>query len=121
MTITEFELDELIVNLKVLGNLQKNTKIITKDKFLNIENSTFIPESIKRWIRGDNRDEIIKKIDIIVSKAISYQDEKKELTPYIQKSLSGIINLKETYSTCQLTIARLDTLIDKINKNIKDT
>ena len=43
------EIDEIIVNLKVLSELEQNKKLITKETFLNVEKSYFIPESLRRF------------------------------------------------------------------------
>ena len=51
------EEDELIINLKVLSSLQPNCKLITRDTYLNVEQKNWVPQAIKRWHRGDRRDE----------------------------------------------------------------
>ena len=109
--------EEIIINLKLLENLKKGQKIITRDSYLNIEANSFIPECVRRWKRQDNRDETIKKINSIVNASItilnnSPTDPVKE---YLQLSKAGIANLKETYSMCHQTCARLDMILDKIS------
>jgi len=37
---------------------------------------------------------------------------------YLEKSKVGISNLKETYATCNQTCARLDVILDKIDKHL---
>tara|TARA_A100001015_G_C14697099_1_gene596779 strand:+ start:13 stop:459 length:447 start_codon:yes stop_codon:yes gene_type:complete len=118
------EKDELIINLKILSQVDKNRKLLTKESLLNIEpikKSMFLqfpPESIRRWWTGNNRDETLKKIDNIVEKCISMINKNKDLGPYLINSITGIKNLKETYSECPQTRARLDVIIDKINNCI---
>jgi hypothetical protein len=34
---------------------------------------------------------------------------------YLKEAKTGILNMKETYSTCVQTVARLDTILDKID------
>lgn len=34
---------------------------------------------------------------------------------YLKEAKVGILNMKETYSTCIQTMARLDTILDKID------
>ena len=119
------EKDELIINLKILSQVDKNRKLLTKESLLNIEpikKSMFLqfPESIRRWWSGNNRDETLKKIDNIVEKCISMIKKNKDLGPYLINSITGIKNLKETYSECPQTRARLDVIIDKINNCIKE-
>jgi hypothetical protein len=124
--------EEIFINLKVLESLDKNQKLISRGKFLNIEPVSIIPEFIRRWHRQDNRDETIKKINLIVNSAIDIikEQESKDnsessdsmdpntdhnVRNYLERSLNGIKNLKETYATCSQTCARLDVIINKIN------
>jgi hypothetical protein len=112
------DLDEVIINLKVITSLQINTKLSTSGVFLNIEKQGYIPERFLRWYRNDSRDEAIKKIDRIVQKSLCFiksnDIDAKDITHYLLKSKNGLMNLKETYSNCIQTTARLDTIIDKI-------
>ena len=62
--------DEILVNLKVLEQLQVNQKLISRGSYLNIEYQSIVPEWIRRWRRQDNRNETIKKINLIISSAI---------------------------------------------------
>ena len=39
-----------------------------------------------------------------------------EIYDYLINALSGLENLKQTYSSCTQTQARIDVIIDKINK-----
>ena len=114
------DIDNLIVNLKVLSGLEQNKKLITKETFLNVEKQNFFPESIKRWWRNDSRDDTIKKIDLVISKAIEVINDYPQLIEFIENAKKGIMNLKETYTDCNQTKARLDTIIVKID-NITET
>ena len=110
---SDVEYDEVAVNLKVIASIQVNTKLYTKGSYLNIEQPMFIPESVRRWYRQDSRDEAIKRIDRTISKASAYNDP--EMQKYLEATKVGIMNMKETYSNCVQTMARLDTILDKIN------
>ena len=139
------EPEEIFINLKVLESLDKDQKLISRGPYMNIEPHSIIPEWLRRWHRQDNRNECIKKINLIVNSAIDYIENqvKKEkqsetsnkiqiihrtsvpdipqnikdehdMVIYLEKSLKGIQNLKETYSTCSQTCARIDVIINKI-------
>jgi hypothetical protein len=110
--------EEIIVNLKLLESVQKMQKITVRDVFLNIEQPSIVPECIRRWKRQDNRDVTIKKINEIVNDAIGLCTTTQDIAihNYLLKSTTGIGNLKETYATCNQTCARLDTILDKIQK-----
>jgi hypothetical protein len=139
------EPEEIFINLKVLESLDKDQKLISRGPYMNVEPQSIIPEWLRRWHRQDNRNECIKKINLIVNSAIDYIEHqvKKEkqaensnkiqiihrssvpeipqnikdehdMIIYLEKSLKGIQNLKETYSTCSQTCARIDVIINKI-------
>ena len=123
-SITEIERDEVNVNLSVLSKLPINTKLNTSGVYMNIETTTYIPQSVRRWTRGDNRDEMINKINRVVIKAVSLikQDPgDNEVLQHLDDSSKGIMNLKETYSTCVQTCARLDVIEDKIRECCNQT
>lgn len=116
----ENDKNELIVNLTILSQVEKNRKLLTKDTYLNMEQKTQllqVPEAVRRWWRGDNRDNTLKKIDLIINKAIDFIDN--DVIEYLRKSIKGIENLKETYTDDTQTRARLDVVIDRINNAIK--
>jgi hypothetical protein len=116
------EKDELIINLKVLSQLSKNRKLSTKESFLNLEPNEGItlPESFRRWWRGDSREETLKKLDNIIVKSVSLLEKHTELRQYLESSIIGLENLKETYTDCTQTRARLDVIIDKLKRGIID-
>ena len=108
--------EEIIINLKLLHQLEKGQKLITRDAYLNIEaNYLFIPEFVRRWRRQDNRNETIKCINRIVNEAIGViRKQDPSMIDYLCKAKLGIANLKETYSGCHQTCARIDMILDKI-------
>tara|TARA_B100001093_G_C26536275_1_gene888207 strand:+ start:137 stop:532 length:396 start_codon:yes stop_codon:yes gene_type:complete len=115
------EIDEVLINLKVLESLEINKKLVTRDTYLNVETDKIIPVGIRRWWRQDDRNETLRKIDHIVDKALRLRDDKGKsevIDPYLIDSIKGLRNLKQTYSLCVQTCARLDTIIGKINRNI---
>tara|TARA_Y100000992_G_C21263139_1_gene492401 strand:- start:195 stop:590 length:396 start_codon:yes stop_codon:yes gene_type:complete len=115
------EIDEVLINLKVLESLEINKKLVTRDTYLNVETDKIIPVGIRRWWRQDDRNETLRKIDDIVDKALRLRNDKGKsevIDPYLIDSIKGLRNLKQTYSLCVQTCARLDTIIGKINRNI---
>lgn len=117
------DLEETIINLKILQKLEKNQKLITRGAYINIEPNSLVPEFFRRWNRQDNRNETLKKINTIINIAIDYlnknDDDPLNIKIYLTDSKEGINNLKETYSTCHQTCARLDIILDKINSTIQ--
>ena len=119
------DVEEIIVNLKLLEKLDKNQKLVTRGSYLNIESRSVVPEFIRRWNRQDSRHETIKKISSVVNFAIGYIQNSSNpehvfnIKEYLEKSKVGISNLKETYATCNQTCARLDVILDKIDKHLE--
>lgn len=117
------DIDEVLVNLKVLEQIQVNQKLISRGSYLNIEYESIIPEFIRRWRRQDNRNETIKKINLVINSALKLKedDNKMEdrLNPYLRKSINGLKALKETYATCCQTTARIDVIIHKVQNSIQ--
>lgn len=70
--------EELVINLKVISSLGVNQKLITKEVILNIEPLSIFPEFARRWLRQDNREETIKKITYIVDESIKYASQQYE-------------------------------------------
>lgn len=116
------DIDEVLVNLKVLEQIQVNQKLISRGPYLNIEYESIVPEFIRRWRRQDNRNETIKKINLVINSALKLIEEHGEmeesLDMYLIKSLSGLKALKETYATCCQTTARIDVIINKIQNSV---
>ena len=108
------DVDEVVVNLKVLAKVGKQQKLVTRDAFFNIEARSVVPEFLRRWKRGDDRNATLLKINQVVKLAFRFLPEHPEIKPYILESVQGLENLKETYSICSQTCARLDAVIDKI-------
>jgi len=111
--------DELIVNLIVISKVQVNTKLYTSGIYLNLEQPSYVPESVRRWMRQDSRDETIKKINRIVMRALEElrRDAVNNVSykHHLLEAKKGLLNLRETYSNCIQTVARIDTLISKIS------
>ena len=120
MATTDVEYDEVVVNLKVLASVSVNSKLYTRGSLLNIEQASIIPEGIRRWYRNDNRDESLKKIDRIITKSMLYTKNYPQVLQYLKESKIGLLNMKDTYSLCVQTVARLDTIIAKIDVVLKN-
>ena len=56
------EKEDILINLKVLENVQVHQKIISRSQYLNIEYVSVVPVSLRRWLRQDNRNLMLNKI-----------------------------------------------------------
>jgi hypothetical protein len=117
MNIADIEYDEIVINLKVIASITVNSRLYTKGSLLNLEQESYIPLSVRRWYRQDSRDEAIKKIDRVITKAITFT-KNATIIKYLRDARTGILNMKDTYSACIQTSARLDTILDKIGSHV---
>ena len=108
--------NSIIINLKVISAIQPNDKINTSDNFLNLESKNLLPQSIKRWWRGDDRNESLSRLDELISEALNRKDP--IVIDNIKNTITGLNNLKNTYSKCIQTVARINTIIEKINTTL---
>ena len=108
--------NSIIINLKVIAAIQPNDKINTSDNFLNLESKNLLPQSIKRWWRGDDRNESLSRLDELITEALTRNDP--IVIDNIKHTIAGLNNLKNTYSKCIQTVARINTIIEKINNTI---
>jgi chromosome condensin MukBEF ATPase and DNA-binding subunit MukB len=126
---TYMNVEDIIINLKVLEKVQIHEKLISRGQYLNIEYASVIPVGVRRWWRQDNRIEMLKKIQMVVRCAIDLIEEtsssvvliqesgrkkKLDVKPYLMNCVQGLRNLKETYAECSATCAQLDIFIDSI-------
>ena len=124
LELNDYEFDEVIINLKVIASLTVNDKLYTSGSILNIERINYVPLQIKRFLRGDSRDEAIKKIDRVISKTaflIQREQYRQTIITSLKEAKIGLQNLIETYITCILTKARINNLLLKIDIVIQMT
>lgn len=60
-----------LMNLKTIGEIQKNTKVSTNKDFLVVDEQTFI-SGLSRWRNDDSRQKTVKRIQMEVNNAISH-------------------------------------------------
>lgn len=117
--MSDIKIEEIITNLEILSNVEKNKKIITKESYLNIEKTSMF-ECVKRWYNGESREVTINSIDLLINNSILAlsTEVNNELLILLEKVIDGINNLKTTYSDCAQTQARLNTIIVKIQNEL---
>jgi hypothetical protein len=134
--------DKLFINLKILGNIQKNGKIARSyDGVISLEHDSYF-QSLKRFINSDSRKQTIHEIKSIVnetSDAFSniFQSRKydkysnpleytrlKDMATLLFTELEvakiGIENLKFTYISDLNTSSQIDIVLMKINTILKE-
>lgn len=127
----------LIINLKVLGNIQKGMKLKSHDKYLEIDPITWY-QPIQRFINREDRTYTYNKLSEMNKYLFDFISEEEShkylnfnnntelyvfLLPIIERSMIGINNLKETYEEDKTCVSQLEVEIanlEMITKNIKN-
>lgn len=141
--------EKLIIDLKVISKIGPGSKINTKEKYLELDDTTWWQGAL-RWYRGDSRQTTCDKIHLtilysssIVNLAINDLKDKLESplpmyldsTPLefleimlknLESAKIGLENLKDTYihdttlsSKLEMDISSVIRQISTISKNIK--
>ena len=113
------EYEAIVVELKIMAALQVGQRLATKSIYLNLEPSSLIPEFVRRWKAGDNRNEAVKKINIVINNALLHI-QSSSMKLYLGNAVIGIRNLQQTYSQDIQTVSRLDVILDKILPHLKE-
>lgn len=113
-------IEKLLINLRVISQIQPYQKINAKSEFLSIEYYNWFV-SLARWVRTDDRQTCLKRLNEIITESkniLNNKDIKKEYEKRIKTSLknciTGLENLKKTYENDITTISYLELLIDNI-------
>ena len=132
---TDEELDNIVLNLKILSKLKENYKLNVNDKNLSID-SSYIP-SITRYFSDDSRngtiiflenlDKLIKnKIEKIVEENSNnnmFLNSKEnillQISHNLTMSLVGLNNLIKTYNNDELITSKLEMVINSFDLKIK--
>jgi len=134
-------ISKLLINLKVIGKIGPNTKVNTKGKYLQLDDTTYWQGAL-RWYRGDNREIMYDKIHSAImgsSKLVFLAVNDYNKYPNIPRCIYhdtvpseflsilfsilkqvkiGIENLKDTYVMDHTLASRIETDIFSINNQI---
>ena len=125
---SEFTLEDVFINLRLISKINQGEKLLQNDKHLNIDTSYF--QLITRWIRKAGRTESIGFIQKVLTKAFEFSDilikEKTDesaqkllrLNIDLKNSLEGLTNLKITYMFDKLIQSEIDVMIDNIRSKL---
>ena len=112
--------EPLWVNLKVISQLEPFQRINTRPRLFQIHttNSTMI-ESLQRWWAKSSRAsdfDRIKDLYVTAEQALESIENKEELKKHLKDSLKGLASLQKTYEDDVTLKARIDYLIDYVNR-----
>lgn len=120
------KIERIIVILKILSKINKNEKIMFRNKNIYIQPAGLIT-TISRHIHGDNRYEALNGISDLLEELEGLTEECKGLDiETIQRLCEGlnncisdpgrgIHNLVETYTTDKATISHLESYIERMS------
>ena len=124
----ELTADDVFVNLRLISKIEVGNKLVKTDKYINIDTSYF--QSITRWFRGANRNDTVKFMSLIFSKAFELTnkllEDKSEdsiqtllrLNSELKNSLTGLVNLKQSYANDKLVQSEIDVMMDDIQSRL---
>ena len=121
MISEDTELEDVILNLKMISKIKQNNKLVIINKTLHVDQRLLQP--VFRWYTADNRYDTVNFITSVINHALDnalhikhpvfdVEKMKEELLSTIQ----GLENLSATYKLDNLIVSKIDILIDKINK-----
>ena len=97
----------VLVNLRVLGQLQPNDRVRADSNYLEIE-SRWGLSSFLRWWRADSREKTLSRIQDVMAHACQIKGTDK-LIASAREGLQQLINT--TYADDPLTVARLEVVL----------
>lgn len=131
----------LFINLKVIGKLDADQKLNTKDKYICLDDSTWYQWMIRKY-RGDSRDNSISKLNKIIEETKKIIDDAlinisssekhrrylnlnaieflQEFHKLLREVESGLVNLRDTYNYDTTTSSQLDMNLITIRKYIQE-
>ena len=126
--LNEEYIDNIITNLKVIGMIEINDKLIIRKGHLQIDHESNI-RSIIRWFYRDSRDTILKFIKEVFRSMYNVVSKIKNkeindesswiLTRFVsefEKVEIGLNNLKITYSPDPVVIVNIDNIVTKMKE-----
>ena len=115
------EIDDIVLNLKMISKIKQNNKLLIINKTLHVDQRVL--QSVFRWYTADNRHDSIEFITSVINHALDntlsithpiYDSNK--MKEELLSTIPGLENLSATYKLDNLIVSKIDILIDKINK-----
>lgn len=127
--INSSKLKSYLLNLEIIAMLKQSDKLIINDNYqLNIDNSYYLG-FLTRWYYNQNRYNAIDYLDTIIIeinniKVDLINELNYELSNQLKLSLInskiGLNNLQLTYQQDNLTLAKIQLILNRINQIIID-
>ena len=118
--------DTILLNLKMLSQINPNDKLYTEDGQIKIDTPTLM-QGIYRWMNEYSRTKTMEDLDILINETLKYvkdnisketrteEDNRncQKILVEVSKSLTGIQNLKITYKDDTYIQSKLDVINEK--------
>ena len=125
---TDINIEEIILNLKMLSSINPNDKLYIEGRQFKIDSPTII-QGFTRWINDYSRTKTMENIDDLVGLTTIYidtifkktqrsQDDNRicqNILVEISSVIKGLQNLKITYSNDTFIQSKLEIIQDKFN------
>lgn len=112
----------LLINLRIIAGLLPHQKINAKSDLLIVEPPSWLPESLYRWFRGDTREICLRRLEELISEAISSVEQagrlndrkkQKKFLSHVFHTIPGFQSLKQTYAYDATTVANIELFIEQ--------
>ena len=120
----DINIDEIILNLKMISKIKQNNKMIIVNGVISVDVRVLQP--LLRWYTSDTREDTIAFITNIINSALSLVGGEQRLSNHIYdkdtikqellSTMQGLDNLSATYKIDNLMVSKIDILREKINK-----
>ena len=114
----------LLINLRIVSAILPHQKLNAKAELLAVEPPSWFPEALYRWIRGDDREVCLRRLEELVTEGISSVEQTGRLNDkkaqnkfltHIYNTIPGFTNLKQTYADDATTVAKLCLFVEQCN------
>tara|TARA_R110002074_G_scaffold235607_1_gene407481 strand:- start:1532 stop:1888 length:357 start_codon:yes stop_codon:yes gene_type:complete len=107
--------DEITTNLRLISLIKVNEKISVRKGHLRIDRETNV-QSIKRWFRGDCRDDMIFFLRNLLKKLGEIElPNRGKFKNELSGVEVGLNNIKTTYSEDPVVVVQMENIWEKLN------
>lgn len=128
-------IEEVLINLRVMGKIEPLMKLNTKEKYLELDESVWWTQGLYRTIRGDSKKTALSKIHNTITKSmmilnlvlnnhlsISFTTKNEfvsDMYKILEKTHQGLNNLADTYSKHKTFTSELELDIESVKRQLQ--
>lgn len=117
----ENNIEDIILNLKIISKIKQHEKLIVVNKTLTVDHRFAQP--LFRWYSSDNRKDTLDFITVMINNGLDLVQQtahpvfdKETIKQELLATIEGIDNLSATYKLDNHVVAKIDLLRDKIHR-----